>query len=401
MSQSTRPIGQIFVNLGRLTPDDVSRALAYQGERGGFFGEALVALGLLTPDELRWGLADQHGLPFVQLHPDQIDHALARLVPAGWARQHMVLPVLRHEDTVTVVVADPSAAARHAEQVQRFTGAAHVDAAVCPAEHLAGLMDAVFAAERPSEASFRDWLGAALRAGAERLGVSARGGAVHAWEERGGAVLRTTLQTGWLEVLHDSVVPFVDPAGDSAAEWTAVLHHEAGVWRVRCHALRGGRDNVEWVADVDAAVLPDPRTARVDADLRAGVGAAGAVVVHAAAGPGVGDDVLGLALPLLPLQLRGPGTRSFHLAAPGQLALPGVLTRAVGEDAGLEAALGSLCPFRPDALTADVPGLDAAGVEALAAHAPLLVYRAAPRPDAPGLAVRLVLRDSQLVWTTD
>jgi hypothetical protein len=400
MSHRTRPIGQIFVNLGRLTPDDVTRALAHQEAHGGLFGEALVSLGLLTPDELRWGLADQYGLPFVQLHPDQIDRALARLVPARWAREHMVLPVLRDGDTVTVVVADP-ASARHFDQVQRYTGAAQVEAAVCPADHLLELMAVVFSVEQTGEAPFRAWLESALRAGSARLGVSARAGAVYAWAERGGLVERTRLQTGWLDVLHGSVVPFCEPAKDGAGDWAAIIHTDDGVWRVGCHALRGGRDSIEWVAHVEHRVEPDPRLAQVDERLRASVRAAGGGLIRVEAGPGVGEEALGLALPLLPQQLLGPGTRTFHLAPAGALALPGVFSRPTAGAEGLHSALDALRPFVPDAISAELSVTDGADLEALARRAPLVVYHAPDAGASSGTRARLLLQGSTLLWTAD
>ena len=52
-----RTIGQILMSYGRISEVETSRALEYQRDHGGYFGEALMALGIVSQDELEWGLA--------------------------------------------------------------------------------------------------------------------------------------------------------------------------------------------------------------------------------------------------------------------------------------------------------------------------------------------------------
>ena len=68
-----RTIGQILMGLGRITEDDCAKALEYQRDHGGYFGEALVACGLVSPEELEWGLASQFDLPYVFPDAESID----------------------------------------------------------------------------------------------------------------------------------------------------------------------------------------------------------------------------------------------------------------------------------------------------------------------------------------
>ncbi|MDH3424617.1 MAG: hypothetical protein OEN00_16595, partial [Gemmatimonadota bacterium] len=60
-----KTIGAILMGLGRISEDDITTALDYQREHGGYFGEALVACGLVSEEELEWGLASQFDLPYV------------------------------------------------------------------------------------------------------------------------------------------------------------------------------------------------------------------------------------------------------------------------------------------------------------------------------------------------
>ena len=102
-----RTIGQILMSFGRITEEDVARALAHQQESGGFFGESLLALELVTPEELEWGLASQFDLPYVFPDADSIDPEAAALVSPEWALAHLTLPIMRTERVLTVVVDSP------------------------------------------------------------------------------------------------------------------------------------------------------------------------------------------------------------------------------------------------------------------------------------------------------
>ncbi len=60
-----RTIGQILMSLGKIDEKDVNKALEYQRDNGGYFGEALLGCGFVSADELEWGLASQFDLPYV------------------------------------------------------------------------------------------------------------------------------------------------------------------------------------------------------------------------------------------------------------------------------------------------------------------------------------------------
>ena len=76
-----RTIGQILMSFGRITEEDVGRALEHQREAGGYFGEALLAMGFVSQEELEWGLASQFDLPYVFPEADSIDPEAAALAP--------------------------------------------------------------------------------------------------------------------------------------------------------------------------------------------------------------------------------------------------------------------------------------------------------------------------------
>ena len=102
-----RTIGQILTELGRVSEDDVATALEHQRDSGGYFGEALLACGFVSQEELEWGLASQFDLPYVFPDADSIDMEAASMVSPEWALAHLTLPIMKTEDSLTVVVESP------------------------------------------------------------------------------------------------------------------------------------------------------------------------------------------------------------------------------------------------------------------------------------------------------
>lgn len=371
MRKRSTTIGEILVGLGRISPEDVERALAYQREWGGYFGDALVALDLATPAEVKWGLADQYDLPFVNLRPDGIDRAVAAQVPASWAREHLVLPVLRDGDTVTVVVSDPRDLGRLIE-VQQFTGAANVEAALSTPATLRALIDAVHGEPDISPVPVLRFLLEALESGAVEVGVSIRSGHAGGWSRRQ-SVSHRTLDADALPDLRRLVSPFPDSTTSAGVRrWPARISLSGSVWTAECHAVGDGAA-LEWAARITGEETGDAGATWVDPEARAAVARAlrhGTVVVEAW---GEDEAALERALPGLPALLLEREPRSVHLSDRGA-AVPGApITLAVGES--LRESLAALHPFALDALTLDAG--DAAPSEVAAARhaAPLVVAR--------------------------
>ena len=111
MSQTTaatrRRIGEILVELGIVSDDEIAAALAAQRETGRRLGEVLLARGVVKPKDLVRALAVQFGLEFVDLDDHQIDGEVAQLVPRSLAHRHRALPVWRDGPQIVVAMANP------------------------------------------------------------------------------------------------------------------------------------------------------------------------------------------------------------------------------------------------------------------------------------------------------
>jgi len=409
---SKRPIrlGEMLVQMGRVTADEVERALAHQHAHGGYMGDALVALGILTPEELGWGLANQHDIPFVHLRPENIDHDLALRVPAAWASEHNMLPVLWIEGRVTVVMHDV-AGLEMMEEVRHLTGATDVVPALTSLEAIAELIEAVHGpAARAGEAAETEpadgpdgeigleaLMAEALERGATAFGISARPGRAVGWYHTG-RVVACALAPEWRAELHRLVAPATDP--DGTGRWSATARMGGELRMLECHAISRG-EALEWAAVPGARLAADPDRVHVDPALVQRARDArrnGGMAARIACDPG--EDAASEALQaLLPALLLGEGVRALHLAQGAGAAPPGTLRVPVaGPLAGTAAGLA---PFFPDAVTVRVDALGDGDLAALRRLAPFVaVLASAPGqdPDLFDCVVRLRLDEGGPAW---
>ncbi len=106
---STRQrLGDVLVQRELVTPTQLEEALARHRVGGRRLGEVLVSMGALTHEQLSWALSEALHIPFVELSDEVIDLDVARSLPEAVLRRHEAVPVLRVNDEMTVLVADPT-----------------------------------------------------------------------------------------------------------------------------------------------------------------------------------------------------------------------------------------------------------------------------------------------------
>ncbi|MEZ4330754.1 MAG: type II secretion system ATPase GspE [Myxococcota bacterium] len=110
-AEGSLELGEILLRQTRLSPEQLERIRALQGEKNERLADLLVEEGLLNPDEILAALGHQQGLPVVStIEPGDVDESILASVPIGFAKQHRVLPLGWSRDGVLrVAVADPLA----------------------------------------------------------------------------------------------------------------------------------------------------------------------------------------------------------------------------------------------------------------------------------------------------
>ncbi len=100
-------LGDVLVDAGTVTREQVDEALGIQEERGGRLGEILVAEGHLDDAGLHGALAEQFGLKLAPLTRASLDPVAVGMLPEAMARELRALPLSRRGDRVSVAVSDP------------------------------------------------------------------------------------------------------------------------------------------------------------------------------------------------------------------------------------------------------------------------------------------------------
>jgi type IV pilus assembly protein PilB len=103
----TNKLGQILLDEGLVTEDDLHRALEAQNKDNKRLGEALIDLGILSPQAMISALAKQLNVKGVQLRHGLIDPNVAKLLDAEEAERLKVLPLFKVSDVLTVAMAQP------------------------------------------------------------------------------------------------------------------------------------------------------------------------------------------------------------------------------------------------------------------------------------------------------
>lgn len=134
-----RLIGQVLKQQGCIHEGMVQEALDVQREKGGRLGEVLMSLGYITRVDLARALAEQAGMPFVDLEKEAPSPDALRKVDGTTARTFGVVPVTLSGDQLTVAVSDPLNASVLGDLA--FSTGAEVSAAVADAEQIQVLLE--------------------------------------------------------------------------------------------------------------------------------------------------------------------------------------------------------------------------------------------------------------------
>ncbi len=133
-------LGDLLIERGKLTPDQLQTALARQRETGGRVGQTLIEMGYVTEGELFAMLAGQLGLPQVDLAHTSSDPDALLLIPPALARKYTALPIRFEGKRLVVALADPLD--YEAIQDLGFCSGAHIQAVLSPRRALVEAIEA-------------------------------------------------------------------------------------------------------------------------------------------------------------------------------------------------------------------------------------------------------------------
>src|SRR4051812_40343231 len=103
-----RRIGDLFVEHGMITDQQLAEALEVQRRTGGRLGEILIELEFITSVDAAEILAERLGMPFVNLDTVTVDEIVAQSIPEEVARRYRAIPIEESDGVLRVAVADPT-----------------------------------------------------------------------------------------------------------------------------------------------------------------------------------------------------------------------------------------------------------------------------------------------------
>ena len=103
-------IGDLLVEAGAITEDQLQQALVVQKETGGRLGNVIMDLGFISRELLITVLTTQMGIDYVELKTVKIDDAVINLIPEPLVRKHKAMPIAfddHNANILKVAMADP------------------------------------------------------------------------------------------------------------------------------------------------------------------------------------------------------------------------------------------------------------------------------------------------------
>jgi type IV pilus assembly protein PilB len=111
---SRKRIGEILVELGYLTQEQLNKALevvqATKSSRDHsreLIGKVLINMGLINEEQLAQAIARQWNIPFVDLSNIDLSLEIARTVPEDVCRRYKLIPVGKEGERLFIAMADP------------------------------------------------------------------------------------------------------------------------------------------------------------------------------------------------------------------------------------------------------------------------------------------------------
>jgi type IV pilus assembly protein PilB len=100
-------LGDALIQEGLINDEQLQQALALQKKSGKRLGAVLVEMHLVTEQDIVQILSKQLKIPYIDLSNYLIDPVIAKLVPEHIAKRHMLIPINKVGNKLTVAMVDP------------------------------------------------------------------------------------------------------------------------------------------------------------------------------------------------------------------------------------------------------------------------------------------------------
>jgi type IV pilus assembly protein PilB len=100
-------IGELLIESGCLTQENLEEALQHQKKEGGMIGQILIRLGYISEDSLIAALSKQLHIPYLPLNQYSINMDAAGLLGEELCRRHLMLAFDFDDKKIYLALSDP------------------------------------------------------------------------------------------------------------------------------------------------------------------------------------------------------------------------------------------------------------------------------------------------------
>lgn len=108
VKKNPQKLGEMLIYYKIITPEQLEEGLKIQKNMEKRIGEILIDLGRVTQDEINWVLGKQLNLPYIQVNADNIDIRLSKNISEDILKKFKVIPIMELNDELVVAMADPT-----------------------------------------------------------------------------------------------------------------------------------------------------------------------------------------------------------------------------------------------------------------------------------------------------
>lgn len=108
MITSRKRLGDLLVEAGLITGEQLEKALSVQKNTGERLGKVFINLGYITEENMIEVLEFQLGVPHVNLHNFTIPREIAAAIPGSLAERYSVIPIKKQGKKITLAMVDPT-----------------------------------------------------------------------------------------------------------------------------------------------------------------------------------------------------------------------------------------------------------------------------------------------------
>lgn len=151
MARTTKRLGDLLVQAGKITEDDLQIVLKNQKISGKRLGEILVEENYISEDEMIDMLEMQFGIQRVYLDFIDVNYGISKLVPETLARQNNLVPIDIKNNKIEIAMSDPLNV--FAQDDVKIASGYEVKAFIASSSEINKLIDKVYSSEKVEKAT--------------------------------------------------------------------------------------------------------------------------------------------------------------------------------------------------------------------------------------------------------